>query len=69
MAPGFPVAGGAQVLRSVNFGVGPGRAGLGPIVFRWSTNFSRRSSPFRVVSGRQVSMSIHRAPCSSFQVV
>jgi len=67
MAPGFPVAGGSQVQGSVNSGVAPWRARLVPNVFRWSTDFSRRS-PFRGVRGRQVSMSIHTAPSSSLQV-
>ena len=60
MAPGFPVAGGSQVLGSVNSGVAPWQARLVPNVFRWSTDFSRRS-PFRVVRGRQVLMSTHGA--------
>ena len=60
MALGFPVAGGSQVLRSVNSGVAPWQARLVPNVFRWSTDFSR-CSPFRGVRGGQVSMSIHRA--------
>ena len=53
MAPGFPVAGGSQVLGSVNSGVAPWQARLVPNVFRWSTDFSRRSH-FRGVRGRQV---------------
>jgi len=67
MAPGLPVADGSQVLRSVNSAVAPWRARLTPNVFRWSTDFSRRS-PFRGEGGRQVFMSIRRPPCSSFQV-
>jgi hypothetical protein len=67
MAPGFPVAGGSQVLGSVNSGVAPWRARLVPNVFRWSTDFSR-CSPIRGEGGRQVFMSIRRTPCSSFQV-
>ena len=55
MAPGFPMAGGSQVLGSVNSGVAPWQARRVPNVFRWSTDFSR-SSPLRGVGGRQVLM-------------
>ena len=67
MALGFPLAGGAQGLGSANSGVASWRARLVPNVFRWSTDFSRRSH-FRGVRARQVSMSIQSSRSSSSQV-